>query len=60
MKKLFAVIIFACSLVNTSCSDENNASTTGPMTVEFDNIVGSANLQLNTPEDLYTNAKGEP
>lgn len=60
MKKLFVVIIIACSLFTFSCSDENNASPIGPITIEFDNIVGSANLQLNTLDDLYTNAKGQP
>lgn len=60
MKKLLVVIIYVCLLFTTSCSEENNASPTGPIAIEFDNVVGAANLQLNTLEDMYTNAKGQP
>ncbi len=48
--------IFAFAL---SCSDDDSTSDTAPITLEFDNIVGSANLQINTSDNPYTNSKGE-
>lgn len=54
---LIFICIFFCF---TSCSDKDNTDAgTGPITLEFDNIVGSANLQLNTTNTPYVNSKGE-
>lgn len=43
-----------------SCKKDNpdyNTSTKGPLSVEFDNVMGAVNLQLNT--GIYTNGAGE-
>jgi hypothetical protein len=57
--KIFVVIImffiaFACS------EDETPEVTNGSLKIEFDNVVGSTNLQLNTPDQIYTNTMSEP
>ena len=57
MKKLFYSLLIAISVSLTSCSDDETL--TGTLTVEFDNVVGSTNLQLNTADKPYTNANGE-
>jgi hypothetical protein len=48
-------------LLLTSCNKDNetvyNPSVKGELTIEFDNIAGSADLALNTAE--YTNSSGE-
>lgn len=61
MKKIYSLIFFATVLLSTvSCSDDdNNNAESGPITFEFDNIVGTADLQLNTADNPYTNSKGE-
>lgn len=55
------VIISSIFLFLASCKKESNnpynANTKGDLTVEFDNIAGSSNLQLGT--GVYTNASGE-
>jgi hypothetical protein len=56
--KIFIAIILL--FVAFACSEENDtALTNGSLKIEFDNVVGSANLQLNTSNQLYTNSLGE-
>jgi len=59
MKHIFFLsVLIACFL--TSCKKDEttfNNNVTGELSVEFDNIAGGANLQLNTGN--YTNAAGE-
>jgi hypothetical protein len=60
MKRLFYILCILSITTIISCSDDkDNASEGGPITLEFDNIVGGANLQLNTDNTPYTNSKGE-
>lgn len=60
MKNLFYILFIALAVTNLSCSDKNETATdSGPITLEFDNVVGTANLQLNTDNTPYTNSKGE-
>ncbi|MFC4262855.1 MbnP family protein [Ferruginibacter yonginensis] len=61
MKKLFFVAIAATSLF-TSCKKTDtpistDMNATGKIAVEFDNVVGASDLQLNT--GTYTNASNE-
>ena len=60
MKRLFIFAIGATALF-TSCkkdsTPEYNNTVKAPISVEFDNIVGSSDLQLNTGN--YTNALGQ-
>jgi len=62
MKNLFYTIcILSIITITLSCSnDKDNSDDGGPITLEFDNIVGSTNLQLNTDNTPYTNSNGEP
>ncbi len=59
MKKIF--IIIATATLFTACkkdkAPEYNTNAKGELSVEFDNIAGSSDLQLNTA--TYTNAVGE-
>ena len=62
MKKINRLLPAALmlQLLITSCKKENasyNDNEKGILTLEFDNIVGGSNLQLNT--GTYTNAAGE-
>lgn len=57
MKNIIAACVAAFLIF--SCSDNDSASDSGPITLEFDNIVSSANLQLNTDNTPYTNSNGE-
>jgi len=52
--------VFSLLLVITlfSCSDDDSANT-GSIVIEFDNVVSSADLALNTQDEPYTNAEGE-
>jgi hypothetical protein len=60
MKNLFFIACACACMALISCSNDNDADpNTGSLTVEFDNVVGAANLQLNTPGEPYTNSKGE-
>jgi hypothetical protein len=53
-------VIISFLLVFSSCKkDEVVSSAPGTLTLEFDNIVGDENLQLNTTNTPYTNSKGE-
>jgi len=62
MKKLFIVTALA-AIVFTSCHKNDAPATTynpavkAPLSVEFDNVAGASDLQLNTGS--YTNAAGE-
>lgn len=61
MKRILFVIS-SCALLFTSCKKDEDVvaydpNVKAPITVEFDNVVGSANLQLNTGS--YSNAVGE-
>ncbi len=61
MKKIISYS-FLLTIVFSSCKKENtipeyNSSLKGKLTVEFDNIVGSQDLQLNTGN--YTNSSGQ-
>src|SRR5688572_29250012 len=58
MKTISCLILFA--FVIASCRKENNAydaNFRGSLKLDFDNVVGSKDLQLNTGN--YTNAAGE-
>jgi hypothetical protein len=58
MKKLLLYIVFLVASISVvSCSDDETP--TGTLMVEFDNAVGSTNLQLNTANTPYTNANSE-
>lgn len=52
---LFAIILFSFSACSDDDVDPNNAT----LAIEFDNIVGTTNLELNTANTPYTNSKGE-
>lgn len=60
MKKIFG-ITFLAAVTFTSCKKDStplyNYTVKAPVSVEFDNIAGAADLQLNT--GTYTNALGE-
>ena len=59
MKKIFSFLALAIiSILFLSCSDDD-ASGNGPLTLHFDNVVGTADLQLNTSNTPYTNSKSE-
>ncbi len=60
MKMIITIFTAASVLFFTSCKKEKNEiqpGDTGELVVEFDNVVGAQNLQLNT--GTYTNAVGE-
>ncbi|MBL0740679.1 MbnP family protein [Chryseolinea lacunae] len=60
MKKICSLLFVGVILLSTvSCSDDESIAESGPITLEFDNVVGATNLQLNTTNTPYTNAKGE-
>jgi hypothetical protein len=60
MKKIL-FLFSALTLIITSCkkevAPEYNTSATGQLSIEFDNVVGNQELQLNT--GTYTNASNE-
>jgi hypothetical protein len=59
MKKILFLVATAAAI--SSCKKDDpatfDANSKGDITIEFDNIVGSSDLQLNT--GTYTNASGE-
>jgi hypothetical protein len=61
MKLTRSILLFSLVFVfATSCKkDEVVSAEPGTLTLHFDNIVGDANLQLNTTNTPYTNANGE-
>jgi hypothetical protein len=58
MKKIFLLSLVFSVFLSISCSEDEQVSA-GPITLEFDNVVGGANLQLNTDNTPYTNSKEE-
>lgn len=58
MKKIF-ILLAATATIATSCkkSETFNEEVKGPLSVEFDNIAGSSDLELNTT--AYTNTSAE-
>ncbi len=60
MKWIFLLPSLAFVLILSACSEDNNESAIGLITLEFDNVVGATNLKLNTADAPYTNSKGEP
>jgi len=60
MRRLFsAQLLCAVVLFAVSCSDDNGPDGPGTLTLHFDNVVGDADLKLNTANTPYTNSKGE-
>ena len=60
MKKLFSILsIFSVVLFSVSCSKDEDPNGPGTLTLHFDNVVGDADLKLNTTNTPYTNSKGE-
>jgi hypothetical protein len=60
MKKILSLLCAAIIAVSfLSCSDDDSNASSGPLTLEFDNVVGTTNLQLNTDNTPYTNSNGE-
>ncbi len=61
MKKIlpavFAVLFFASCSKNNDPLPDFNEKVKAPLIIEFDNVAGDKNLQLNT--GVYTNAAGE-
>lgn len=60
--KVFFIIIAFILFISTSCKKENKSEIQpgdkGAIEIEFDNVVGSEDLALNT--GTYTNGSGEP
>lgn len=52
---LFAIVLLSV----TACSDDETNPTVGTLAIEFDNIVGTANTELNTSGTPYTNSNSE-
>ncbi len=59
MKNIFSLLIVITSIVVTACSDNDADPSVGTLALEFDNIVGTANLELNTGSTPYTNSNSE-
>lgn len=60
MKKVFSILaIFSVIIFSVSCSKEQDPAGPGTLTLHFDNVVGDADLNLNTTNTPYTNSKGE-
>ena len=60
MKKIIlisAIVIMSLCSCKKNDNPEYNPNVKANLSVEFDNIAGAADLQLNT--GLYTNAEGE-
>jgi hypothetical protein len=60
MRKIYSSIVVAFFFLVICCTKDDVDPASGPITIEFDNVVGTSNLQLNTLNTPYTNAKGEP
>jgi len=50
--------VVALALFN-GCSDDDAKTQTGSVDIEFDNVVGTNDLELNTADQPYTNPAGE-
>ncbi len=61
MKNIFALFLYTFLLIAIlSCSQDDEGATFGKVEIEFDNVVGTADLQLDTDNEPYTNSTGEP
>ncbi|WP_461790702.1 MbnP family protein [Pedobacter sp.] len=66
MNKILLKITFLTLFALTACTKKDNLTpdfdetNLAPLSVEFDNIVGSRTLTFNNTAVPYTNAKGEP
>jgi hypothetical protein len=59
MKKLYSVFLFLFLCVGfMSCSEDDNAQL-GEIEIEFDNVVGDADLELNTSDEPYINSANQ-
>lgn len=58
MKKIFLFSVVSAFCLFISCSEDEQI-TQGSIALNFDNVVGTANLQLNTNNTPYTNANDE-
>ncbi|HEY3404265.1 MAG TPA: MbnP family protein [Ohtaekwangia sp.] len=59
MKNIISVFMYALVFVLViSCSEDDNKEF-GSLELEFDNVVGEADLELNTSDEPYTNEAGE-
>ena len=59
MKSIFSFVIAIALISLTACSDDEANPNTGTLSLEFDNIVGTTNLELNTANTPYTNSNSE-
>lgn len=60
MKNIFSILIlFIIIFTSLSCKEDSTEVASGPVTLEFDNVVGTSNLQLATSNTPYTNSKSE-
>lgn len=60
MKSSRILSVIVLLFVAFACSEDNTPTlTNGSLKIEFDNVVGAANLQLNTTDQPYRNSKGE-
>lgn len=60
MKNIFSIIAIAILFVFFSaCSDDEVGSSGSTLVLEFDNVVGTSNLVLNTSNQPYTNSHEE-
>jgi hypothetical protein len=59
MKKVFSLCIAIVLIIFTACSDDDANPDVGTLAIEFDNIVSSSNLELNTADTPYANSHAE-
>ena len=61
MKRQFSttLLCFCFILFSVSCKKDEIIPGPGTLILEFDNVVGDANLELNTATTPYSNSKGE-
>jgi len=59
MKSLYSLLIAIALISFSACSEDDANSNEGTLALEFDNIVGTSNLELNTANTPYTNSNGE-
>ena len=59
MKNIFSLFVAILFITLTACSDDDANPNEGTLALEFDNVVGDANLELNTTNTPYTNSNDE-
>lgn len=59
MKNILSLLIVIVLISFTACSDDDANPNEGTLAIEFDNVVGTTNLQLNTANTPYTNSNAE-